>query len=168
MNLTSFTLAGALRARLLLIFVPAFFMARTHFENQSQLMNLTQKVMQAMELQAGRKLASSNCTHVPDNPTLAGLVSDGLLDEKLITDSPWTLSIRYESSDNGVVIGKTLILTAIDESQGEILRSNARSLPVSWHYESTTYTLTVMAPAKTYKDDVMRQDFNTVTGCFSW
>jgi len=165
MNLPSFTFASVIRAGLMLTLIAGVFIAYEHFRTQALFTRTVGTVMQAMNMQLTQWQSDTRCLTKPDEATLAGLEQAGLL-KRLDTDLPWQLSIDYDTNSQGQVMATALKLEAATEQQGEQLRQFAPSTGESWTYSNRTLTLkrSVLTP----HHEVMRQEFDPITGCFAW
>ncbi len=166
MNVVSFTLAGALRASVLIGSVMAAFIAYEHFHTKAVFERTAGQMFRAMDAQLSQTLSQTNCLQIPDNPTLIGLVNAQLLEQNIVTSSPWLLGLGYQTNANNVVVSKIVTFTALDASQEETLQSLANTQSNSWHYQSPT--LTLLESVAFDDHDVMQQDRNSPSGCYGW
>ena len=167
MNLTSIPLASALRAGLLVAPLAGGYLAYQHYHTKAEYQRTVHSVMQAMEAQVAAHVANTQCLHVPSNPTIEGLVSQGLLSSNIVEQSPWALSVQYiDDSQSGVVMAKTLTLTASSAQEGEMLKALGATTLGSWCYDAPSLTIHRGIDPETHIID--RMNFNPQTACFAW
>lgn len=167
MNLTSLTLATTLRVGLMVGIVSGLYLAYEYTSTQALFERTLERTMQAMDSQLATEVANTQCLLEPKNATLFALVNGGWLDGDIVDESPWTLGIRYQSSEkSGRVIGKFVTFTAKDDEDSETLKAYGRRVTTDWHYKGRTLSIHRLAHAPAHEVD--RMEFNTTTGCFAW
>ncbi|PQJ46492.1 hypothetical protein BTO01_29005 [Vibrio jasicida] len=156
MNLTSLTLAAALRMVAMVGLVMGALLMYDSAREQAVFERTAGALMQAMD-------ERTSCLHAPQQPTIETLIQEGWLDASIVEQSPWTLGIRYQSSSqNGRVIAKTAQFTANDAKR---LAALAKSAEGSWSLQGQTLTLLEVIDGPT---DVARMEYDPVTACFAW
>ena len=166
MNLTSFTLASALRAGLLISVIAGGYLVYEHYRTKAVYQRTVNSVMQAMEAQVATHLADTQCLHIPSNPTIEGLTSQGLLSSSIVEQSLWALSIQYYDDDkSGIVMAKSVTLTASSAEEGEALKALGATTIGSWRYQAPALTIHRGINPETHIID--RLEFDPQTACFA-
>ncbi|WP_039977176.1 hypothetical protein [Vibrio jasicida] len=163
MNLSSLTLAAALRVVAMVGLVMGALLMYDSAREQAVFERTAGALMQAMDEQVRAETERTSCLHAPVQATIETLIQEGWLDASIVEQSPWALGIRYQSSSqNGRVIAKTAQFTANDAKRLASLAKNAEG---SWRLQGQTLTLLEVIDGPT---DVARMEYDPVTACFAW
>lgn len=166
MNLTSLTLSAALRVVAMVGLVIGARLMYDSAHEQAVFERTIGALMQAMDEQVRAETERTSCLHAPQQASINTLIQEGWLEDSIQQQSPWTLTISYQSSSkNGRVIAKTVHLTARSEAKGQRLQALARHFSGSWYYQDQTLTLLEVLDSPS---EVARLEYNPATACFAW